>query len=152
MSTNNDYTSISTKGLAIVDYCIVPYECLSYLSEFKVHRARDLFNKVGGLAMMDPSHTLPDPLLLTWTLTYNFAVDDRVTSGVHTPESCNTKIIPDNCLFSEDIVRQIDEIIQQIKTRYMSQQELESAYDSLEVFWMRCRENWIRRWFLLTQV
>ncbi len=133
MSTNNDYTSISTKCLAIVDYFMVPYECLSYLSNFKIHRSRDLFNEAGDLAVIDPSHTLLDHRLLTWTLTYNIAVDDQVTSGDHTPESFtkwNTKSIPDNLLLSDDIVRQIDEIIQHIESHDMSQQELDNVYDS----------------------
>ncbi len=42
----------------------------------------------------------------------------------------NAKSIPDNFLLSDDIVRQIDEIIQQIESRDMSQQELDMVYDS----------------------
>ncbi len=102
---------------------MVLYECLSYLPNFKVLRARYLFNEAGCLAVIDPSHTLPDPSLLTWTLTYNVAVDDVVTSGDHTPElftKWNKKSIPDNFLITNDIVRQIDEIIQHIKSRDMS--------------------------------
>jgi hypothetical protein len=89
-----------------------------------------VFNEAGGLAVIDPSHILPDHSLITWTLTYNFAMDNPVTSGDYKPESFtkwNTKSIPDNFLLSDDIIRQIDEIIQQIESRYMSQQELDSA-------------------------
>ncbi len=38
--SNNDYTSISVKGLPVVDYCLVPNEALPYFSDFKVHRSR----------------------------------------------------------------------------------------------------------------
>lgn len=32
---NNDYTSVSVKGKAAVDYCIVPYDCLDCLDIFQ---------------------------------------------------------------------------------------------------------------------
>ncbi len=38
--TQNDFTSISSKGLAVVDYCLVPFEELQTFSDFQVHRSR----------------------------------------------------------------------------------------------------------------
>ncbi len=43
----------------------------------------------------------------------------------------NSKSIHDNFLLSDDIVRQIDEIIQQIESHDMSQQELDSVKDTI---------------------
>ncbi len=38
--TLNDFTSISSKGLAVVDYCIVPYGNLDTFSDFEVRHTR----------------------------------------------------------------------------------------------------------------
>ncbi|CAC5379308.1 unnamed protein product [Mytilus coruscus] len=34
----NDYTYVSTRGLSVVDYCVVPYEMLDIFNKFKVTR------------------------------------------------------------------------------------------------------------------
>ncbi len=68
---NNDYISISVKGLAVIDYCLVPHEAISYFSDFKVHRSKQLFNEAGCVAYIDPSHCLPDHSMLIW----NFMCD-----------------------------------------------------------------------------
>ena len=48
---NNDYTSISTKGVAVVDYVIVAHQELQKCDDFEVLRARHLFDNAGLLGV-----------------------------------------------------------------------------------------------------
>ena len=43
-SISNDFTSVSVKGSAVVDYCLVSHESLSSFSSFNVIRTVDLIN------------------------------------------------------------------------------------------------------------
>ena len=73
---NNDYTSISVKGTAVVDYTIVSHDYLHNCSEFRVKRARELFNQTDLVCKCDPDHNISDHSVLTWQ--YNV---DEVSSG-----------------------------------------------------------------------
>jgi len=44
---HNDYTSVSTKECAVVDYCLVTHENLQYFSDFNVHNTLDLLKTIG---------------------------------------------------------------------------------------------------------
>ena len=57
LTLKNDYTSISNKGLAVVDYIIVNHDYLSQCDNVKVERAHDMFTKTGLLGVCDPDHT-----------------------------------------------------------------------------------------------
>ena len=48
---NNDYTSISVKGTAMVDYTIVSHDYLHNCSNFRVKRAHELFNQTDLVGM-----------------------------------------------------------------------------------------------------
>ncbi len=88
--SNTDYTSISVKGLAVVDYCLVPHVALPYFSNFKVHRSRQLFNEAGCVAFIDPSHSLPDHSMLTLNFMCNLCsptVEEHNVVDVQTPIS-----------------------------------------------------------------
>ena len=61
----NDYTSISTKGLAVVDYCLVSHDHLSLFSNFSVVRALDAISQCGSGPTL-ASTCIPDHSLLTW--------------------------------------------------------------------------------------
>ena len=66
-TNNNDYTSISTKRLAVVDYVIVPYQDLQKCTNFEVLRACHLFDNAGLLGVCDPDHNIADHLVLSWS-------------------------------------------------------------------------------------
>ena len=60
----NDFTSVSTKGLSVVDYVLVPYEHLNYFNRFSVMRSSSLFSQF--VSFIDPTRTLPDHSCLSW--------------------------------------------------------------------------------------
>ena len=80
---NNDYTSISVKGTAVVDYTIVSHDYLHNCSNFRVKRAHELFNQTDLVGRCDPDHNISDHSVLTWQ--YN--VDDLSSGNVHVGES-----------------------------------------------------------------
>ena len=61
----NDCTSVSPKGLAVVDYAIVSHDCIHRCDSFEVIRAFDLFNTVGLEGCCDPDHNISDHSLLS---------------------------------------------------------------------------------------
>ncbi len=63
--TENYLTSISSKGLAVVDYCLVPFEELQNFSDFQVHRSRQRIQECGCVPYIDPRKKVPDHSILT---------------------------------------------------------------------------------------
>ncbi len=66
--TLNDFTSISSKRLAVVDYCIVPYEYLDTFSDFEVMHSRVLMQERRCVPAFDPSNKVPDHSLVSWRI------------------------------------------------------------------------------------
>ncbi len=109
-STKDDYQSVSIKGLAVVDYCLAPYDMLSDISDFNVIRARQLFCDSGGVGFLDPSHILPHHSLLTWKLTLVWPGDSISTSENKktTQFTQCSRDIPVNFLQGEYVISEID--------------------------------------------
>jgi exonuclease III len=65
----NDFTSVSNKGKAVVDYCLVSHECLSEFKDFEVVQAKQVFEDAGCLGMLDPTRSaIPDHSVLKWNI------------------------------------------------------------------------------------
>ena len=67
---NNDFTCVSSKGLSVVDYILVPYEILHWFSDFRVVRSKDLFTQAGCVSTIDTSRVIPDHSCLTCSMTF----------------------------------------------------------------------------------
>ncbi len=65
---SNDYTSVSTKGLAVVDYVIVSQDIVHRCEDVTVTRAGDIFTRTGLVSCCDTSHNLPDHSLVLWKI------------------------------------------------------------------------------------
>ena len=63
----NNFTSVSAKGCAVVDYVLVPYECLDRYSNFKVILATNIVERSVGIQAVD-NITIPDHSILCWEL------------------------------------------------------------------------------------
>lgn len=64
----NDFTCVSTKGLSVVDYLIVPHENLHWFSDSTVTRSKDLFTQAGCVPFTDTSRIIPDHSCLTCSM------------------------------------------------------------------------------------
>ena len=61
-----DYTSVSTKGLAVVDYAIISQHRLHQCKNMRVVRAQELFRQSELLGRFDPEHNISDHSMLVW--------------------------------------------------------------------------------------
>ncbi len=64
----NDYTSVSTKGLAVVDYAIVSQDMIHLCNNVHIIRALDLFKQAQLPGVCDPDHNISDHSLVSWTM------------------------------------------------------------------------------------
>ena len=67
--THNDFTSVSSKGSAVVDYCIVSHSSLTAFKQFRVLRATELVGRAITEWGLSPS-SIPDHSPLTWVIEY----------------------------------------------------------------------------------
>ena len=64
-SNSNDFTSVSTIGKAVVDYCFVRHASLNIFSNFSVTRSSEFINQSSSLSTISPI-SIPGHSLLKW--------------------------------------------------------------------------------------
>ena len=115
--THNDYTSISVKGVSVVDYAIVSQDHLHRHSNFQVIRAHQLFNETDLVGRCDPDHNISDHSVLKWQ--YEL---DNVTEHNTVSEAAKVKIdvsqIPDSFMENATLQRDIDNTHMNIANSY----------------------------------
>ncbi len=96
--TTNDFTSVSTKGCSVVDYCLVSHSDLSMFSDFHVTRVTELISRSAGVEALAPT-SFPDHSVLSWSL----HVDCNTYIAENTDGSAYDKFdishVPDSFLF-----------------------------------------------------
>ena len=118
------FTSVSTKGLSVVDYCIVPIE-YSKIVNFKVRSMLDILHNHN----LHSIGNLPDHSLLVW----NFLIEeeapcDDIPSGRVVPGNAFLCTMPDGFLTSERVQSTLEDFIK--KLIYIHDQEgLNQMYD-----------------------
>ena len=65
---NSTQTDFTCRNVSAVDYCIIPYERLNIIQEFRVQRSTELFQAAGCIGRLDPTRAIPDHNLLSWEL------------------------------------------------------------------------------------
>ncbi|MES9880125.1 MAG: reverse transcriptase family protein [Sedimenticola sp.] len=126
----NDFTSVSTKGLSVVDYCLVEHGALKYFNDFRVLRVSEVIN-AGG-------HTptaLPDHSLLTWCMVFD-CLDVLQPNASHSESSDNfvkydVSSIPGDFLGSNDVIANLHAAVYELETGLRTQSELDNAYEKL---------------------
>ena len=78
---SNGYTSVSPKGLAVVDYCLVPIDSLTQVTNFKVLDILDVAEKFH----IDTPTKIPDHSLLTWDLNVKTVMDIEIHTHIYPP-------------------------------------------------------------------
>ena len=74
----HDYTSVSTKGLAVVDYATVSQHRLHQCKNMKMVRAQELYRLTELLGHANPVHNISDHSMLMWDLQL---CDNEYTDG-----------------------------------------------------------------------
>ena len=132
--TSNDFTFVSTRGSSVVDYCVVPYECLKNFTNFQVIRASVLFNQSVATGSSDPKY-IPDHSVLCWEM--ESALCESVNNEKSSYSICDTsnqfiynvKNIPDNWMKDESVRNLINLCISNIESCNGSQFEIDNLYD-----------------------
>ncbi len=62
-SSRDGFTSVSVRGRAVVDYCLVPWNQLGLVKDLSVFYVCDLCENFG----LDEGHSVPDHSVLSWT-------------------------------------------------------------------------------------
>ena len=71
---NNDFTSVSTNGRAVVDNCFASHSNLNSFSNFSVTRSCELINQSDSLRKVNPVG-IPDHSLLKWNVSLGNMLD-----------------------------------------------------------------------------
>ena len=108
--THNDYTSISVKGVSVVDYAIVSQDHLHRHSNFQVIRAHQLFNETDLVGRCDPDHKISDNSVLEWQYELDSVTDHNTVSVAAkvTIWKIDVSEIPDNFMGNVTLQRDVN--------------------------------------------
>ena len=129
----NNFTSVSTKGSSVVDYCIVPHNDLNCFSDFGVTSTLELINAVPELCQV-ASAGLPDHSLLSWKITANVVEGSSSTTNVGESEAFYDKFnlneIPETFLGNNESWKFLNETIDRLEGGRRDQQDIDGIYNS----------------------
>ena len=110
--THNDYTSISVKGVSVVDYmyAIVSQDHLHRQSNFQVIRADQLINETDLVGRCDPDHNISDHSVLKWQYEIDSVTEHNTVSVAAkvTIRKIDVSQIPDNFMGNVTLQRDIN--------------------------------------------
>lgn len=128
----DNFTSISPKGKAVVDYIIAPYDCLENCVEFKVISASQAVESCALTNLIGDRCRLPDHSLLTFKFRAGNNVDLREPTQSHAPVSKATKRVmrkvPTTFFNSEPASAAASELIGRLQTD-LTQGDMDEWYD-----------------------
>ena len=130
---NNDFTCVSTKGLSVVDYFIVPHENLHWFSDFTVTRSKDLFTQAGCVSIMDTSRIIPDHSCLTCSMALPVGSSlpqsiDLSNDNMVSFTAFDLSTIPDHFLSSDTCQAALRGCIEQLEASAANQLTVDSVY------------------------
>ena len=134
---NNDFTSVSTNGHAVVDYCFVNHVDLNHFSNFSVTRASELLNKTGDVNVL-ASTKIPDHSLLKWNIDVS-SVCHSETADVIIQDPCYTVSeenvrfdlanIPENFLIDDLTLSCVNDTITKLESSMRTQSDIDTIYN-----------------------
>ena len=127
---SNNYTSISHRGKAVVDYIIVPHTQMVDHTAFEVIKVTDLASDL-GLPLPANLTQLPDHSLLRTTINLGFEVDrpSNQTTQQHHDVKYKVDQLPGD--FMSHTHDYIQEAINQISDDIMARDDINKAYSTL---------------------
>ena len=131
---DSEYTSISRKGRAVVDYICVPHEDFKKCKSFNVITVQSLVDKYDLHGLLGERSKLPDHSALTTDITVtNYIYESDSHAGDQEIKSTRFKLktIPDNFMDSDLARSAIIDIISQIERCRDCQEDIDSIYTNL---------------------
>ena len=124
----HDFTSISVKGNAVVDYCFVSQNEFDLFSEFSVKRVTDLINSCGVISSV-ASSALPDHSLLMWSIKLEYGF----TSSQFPESSHITKFdvtnVPNDFMLDAETLYNVNQAIDKLERGFQTQSDLDDVYN-----------------------
>ncbi|VDI31988.1 Hypothetical predicted protein [Mytilus galloprovincialis] len=88
----NDYTYVSTRGLSVVDYCVVPYEMLDIFNKFKVTRTSLIIEQIYVLMVFVNKRKLFDKAVQKAKRQYWYSMQEELSNSCGNPKEFWRKI------------------------------------------------------------
>ena len=129
---HNDFTSISTKGTSVVDYCIVSQDDLPLFSEFAVVRVTDLISELGPVGTIAPT-AIPDHSVLLCNIQTSNVIQGSIDGNSkpdHKYDKFRLSDITNNFLASDDILTKVNDTIARLEASFHVQRDIDDAYTS----------------------
>ena len=140
----------------MVDYFIVPQDCLHLVKSFKVDVVTDLVSKHNCINQISPNSKLPDHSVLTTEIKCNMLEVPQKDTSQATVENCKKRYkFPGNTegyLYSEIWQQAVVNTITRLETINDNQMELDLTYDNLckdifeeldpiQILWIKIKEK-----------
>ncbi|MES9880570.1 MAG: endonuclease/exonuclease/phosphatase family protein, partial [Sedimenticola sp.] len=126
-SSKDDFTSVSTKGKAVVDYCLVSQSDISSFNNFVVTRASDLISSCSCLESVAPS-SIPDHSALTWKVECGLFADRNEESQNVTGEFVKYDVSHMPSTFMQDALPVLNRVVGELETGLRTQNDIDGAY------------------------
>ena len=117
------FTSVSTKGLVVVDYCLVPLQHFSAFSEFHVVDIHEFVHSK-NIAV---DSKIPDHRLIAWKVTFNNALPDN---HLKTSNQITTKRIPQDYFEDPKVHKQLSHLAAQLDEE-QSHPDIDAIYTNI---------------------
>ena len=133
-NSKNDFTSVSTKGASVVDYCFVSHSELHMFKDFRVYRASELVNLNSDISNFVPT-SIPDHSCLTWNIHTGKCMSSYENEETFEQSENNIKFnvstIP--ATFGTDplYINEIHTRVWQLERSLCEQQDIDNAYADL---------------------
>ncbi|XP_052808975.1 uncharacterized protein LOC128237452 [Mya arenaria] len=126
----NNFTSVSTKGMSVVDYCFVSHEKLPGFVQFNVIQVTDLINRSSIIATV-ASSALPDHSLLVWDIllerdVYNTSVNYSYASSY---TKFDVKNVPGDFMLDVETLYHVNNTISKHETGFQTQSDIDGVYN-----------------------
>ena len=129
---HNDFTSVTSKGSAVVDYVLVPYECLNRFKQFEVLLATELIQQNFDVSTLE-NVVIPDHSFLVWEISVKALLQNEQTSDVSsTYTKYDKQNIPSEFMNNEDTYAKLNELIITLEQNQENQSYVDGIYQSFK--------------------
>ena len=135
--SDNNFTSVSSKGKSIVNYICVPHDNFPEFQSFQVISPSSLVAKYNFHDCIGERSKLPDHYILKCEFRYRVKINDDTTTEQKTPTNrilfnCRKfklKTIPEDFLSSDLVRRVFLDLIYRTESSKETQQNVDLVYD-----------------------
>ena len=131
---DDNYTSVSTKGKAVVDYIIAAHSCLENCISFKVLTPNQLAQDVGCMDIIGEHCKLPDHSILNLSFYVGCDIPQPEEGKKEMCQESKKKVcrrLPNDFLCSDLRRAALLELLNRLEGCHRAQEELDSWYDDL---------------------